>query len=132
MLYEISFTDMNFHQHFFLFLLDRKNYEESMMVRLNMPARQKNSKKRGMMSMTGQLSGITHFSDITALTGGEGGQVSSQRHHRPVRKGSCFTHRAGFKHRFRSSRIKIYFKSPLQRGCGEFEALNKQQTDRLT
>lgn len=47
------------------------------MVRLNMPKRQKNSKKRGMMSMSGQLSGITHFSDITALTGGEGGQVSS-------------------------------------------------------
>ncbi|CAK6951930.1 neuroguidin [Scomber scombrus] len=54
--------------------LHRKNYEESMMVRLNMPSRQKNSKKRGMMSMSGQLSGITHFSDITALTGGEGGQ----------------------------------------------------------
>ncbi|XP_053198229.1 neuroguidin [Scomber japonicus] len=54
--------------------IHRKNYEESMMVRLNMPKRQKNSKKRGMMSMSGQLSGITHFSDITALTGGEGGQ----------------------------------------------------------
>ncbi|KAA8580930.1 hypothetical protein FQN60_013888, partial [Etheostoma spectabile] len=54
--------------------LHRKNYEESMMVRLNMPQRQKNARKRGAMSMTGQLSGITHFSDITALTGGEGGQ----------------------------------------------------------
>ncbi|XP_070784332.1 neuroguidin [Enoplosus armatus] len=54
--------------------LHRKHYEESMMVRLNMPKRQKNSKKRGMMGMSGQLSGITHFSDITALTGGEGGQ----------------------------------------------------------
>lgn len=62
---------------FFFSPLHRKNYEESMMVRLNMPKRQKNSKKRGMMSMSGQLSGITHFSDITALTGGEGGQVSS-------------------------------------------------------
>lgn len=59
------------------FFRHRKNYEESMMVRLNMPKRQKNSKKRGMMSMSGQLSGITHFGDITALTGGEGGQVSS-------------------------------------------------------
>lgn len=48
------------------------------MVRLNMPKRMKNSRKRGMMSMSGQLSGITHFSDITALTGGEGGQVSLQ------------------------------------------------------
>ncbi|KAM7390696.1 hypothetical protein PAMA_008740 [Pampus argenteus] len=54
--------------------LHRKHYEESMMVRLNMPKHQKNSKKRGMMSMSNQLSGITHFSDITALTGGEGGQ----------------------------------------------------------
>ncbi|XP_041825013.1 neuroguidin [Melanotaenia boesemani] len=54
--------------------LHRKNYEESMMVRLNVPKRQKNARKRGMMAMSGQLSGITHFSDITALTGGEGGQ----------------------------------------------------------
>ncbi|KAM6971600.1 neuroguidin [Tautogolabrus adspersus] len=54
--------------------LHRKNYEESMMVRLNMPKQQKNSKKRGRMAMSGQLSGITHFGDITALTGGEGGQ----------------------------------------------------------
>ncbi|CAJ1082448.1 neuroguidin isoform X2 [Xyrichtys novacula] len=52
--------------------LHRKNYEESMLVRLNMPKQMKSSKKRGMMSMSGQLSGITHFSDITALTGGEG------------------------------------------------------------
>lgn len=59
-----------------IFFHRRKNYEEAMMVRLNMPKRQKNSKKRGLMGMSGQLSGITHFSDITALTGGEGGQVS--------------------------------------------------------
>uniref|UniRef100_A0A3Q1F709 Neuroguidin, EIF4E binding protein n=1 Tax=Acanthochromis polyacanthus TaxID=80966 RepID=A0A3Q1F709_9TELE len=54
--------------------LHRKHYEESMMVRLNMPKHQKNAKKRGMMGMSGQLSGITHFSDISALTGGNGGQ----------------------------------------------------------
>lgn len=59
--------------------LHRKHYEESMMVRLNMPKHQKNSKKRGMMGMSGQLSGITHFSDISALTGGDGGQVSPSR-----------------------------------------------------
>ncbi|KAK2858597.1 hypothetical protein Q5P01_003217 [Channa striata] len=52
--------------------IHRKNYEESMMVRLNVPKHQK--RKRGVMSMSGQLSGITHFSDITALTGGEGNQ----------------------------------------------------------
>lgn len=49
-----------------------------MMVRLSMPKRVKNAKKRGMMSMFGQLSGITHFGDITALTGGEGAEVSPQ------------------------------------------------------
>ncbi|XP_056289995.1 neuroguidin [Pseudoliparis swirei] len=54
--------------------LHRKNYEESMLVRLNMPQRQKGVRKRGMMSMSGQLSGITNFGDITALTGGEGMQ----------------------------------------------------------
>ncbi|XP_026217612.1 neuroguidin [Anabas testudineus] len=54
--------------------IHRKNYEESMMVRLNMPKHQKSARKRGMMAMSGQLSGIAHFSDITALTGGEGGQ----------------------------------------------------------
>nr|XP_061821626.1 neuroguidin-like isoform X3 [Nerophis lumbriciformis] len=54
--------------------LQRKSYEESMMVRLNVTKREKNSMKRGMMSMSGQLSGITRFGDITALTGGEGGQ----------------------------------------------------------
>ncbi|KAF7667334.1 hypothetical protein LDENG_00067440 [Lucifuga dentata] len=52
--------------------LHRKNYEESMMVRLNMPKGQKSARKRGMMAMSGQLRGITHFSDITALTGGDG------------------------------------------------------------
>lgn len=46
------------------------------MVRLSIPKRVKNARKRGTMSMSGQLSGITHFGDITALTGGEGGEVS--------------------------------------------------------
>ncbi|XP_061521941.1 neuroguidin [Phycodurus eques] len=54
--------------------LHRKHYEESMMVRLNVSKREKNSRKRRMMSMSGQLGGITHFGDITALTGGDGGQ----------------------------------------------------------
>ncbi|KAM3860779.1 neuroguidin [Diretmus argenteus] len=54
--------------------MHRKKYEESMLVRLNMPKNQKIARKRSMMGMSGQLSGITHFSDITALTGGEGGQ----------------------------------------------------------
>uniref|UniRef100_A0A3P9C100 Neuroguidin, EIF4E binding protein n=1 Tax=Maylandia zebra TaxID=106582 RepID=A0A3P9C100_9CICH len=53
--------------------LHRKNYEESMMVRLNVPKHQRNTKKRGMMAMSNQLSSITHFGDITALTGGEDG-----------------------------------------------------------
>ncbi|XP_061660596.1 neuroguidin [Syngnathoides biaculeatus] len=50
--------------------LHRKHYEESMMVRLNVSKRDKNSRKRRMMSMSGQLGGITHFGDITALTNG--------------------------------------------------------------
>ncbi|GLD55091.1 neuroguidin [Lates japonicus] len=63
----------------------RRNYEESMMVRLNMPKSQKNRRKRGMMSMSGQLSGITHFSDIIALTCGEAGQDTGENS-RPKRK----------------------------------------------
>ncbi|KAM9774897.1 neuroguidin [Syngnathus typhle] len=54
--------------------LHRKDFEESMMVRLNVPSRDRSGKKRSVMSMSGQLGGITHFGDITALTGGEGGQ----------------------------------------------------------
>ncbi|XP_056155614.1 neuroguidin [Lampris incognitus] len=65
--------------------LHRKNYEESMMVRLNVPKSQKSaSKKRRAMGMFGQLSGITHFSDITALTGGEG--VQDGENPRPKKK----------------------------------------------
>lgn len=62
--------------------LHRKNYEESMMVRLNVPKHERKARKRSTMAMSGQLSGITHFSDITALTGGEGGQVCS--HSKPL------------------------------------------------
>ncbi|KAJ8010553.1 hypothetical protein DPEC_G00076280 [Dallia pectoralis] len=51
--------------------LHRKNFEESMMVRLAVPRSERTTKKRGMLGMSGQLSGITRFSDITALTGGE-------------------------------------------------------------
>ncbi|XP_066542841.1 neuroguidin [Hoplias malabaricus] len=47
----------------------RRNYEESMMVRLSAPRDQRNRKRR--MGMTSQLGNITHFSDITALTGGQ-------------------------------------------------------------
>lgn len=46
------------------------------MVRLTVPKSQK-TRKRNLMSMSNQLSSITHFSDITALTGGEGRQVGS-------------------------------------------------------
>ncbi|XP_042570156.1 neuroguidin [Cyprinus carpio] len=50
--------------------MNRKNYEESMLVRLSTP-REQRFRKRGMVGMTSQLSSITRFSDITALTGGE-------------------------------------------------------------
>ncbi|KAM4709042.1 neuroguidin [Discoglossus pictus] len=49
----------------------RTKYEESMMVRLNMTRKEKARKKRAM-AMTSQLNSLTHFTDISALTGGEG------------------------------------------------------------
>ncbi|XP_053324216.1 neuroguidin [Spea bombifrons] len=49
----------------------RTNYEESMMVRLNM-TRQEKARKKRVISMTSQLNSLTHFTDISALTGGEG------------------------------------------------------------
>ncbi|KAM4809741.1 neuroguidin [Rhinophrynus dorsalis] len=49
----------------------RTNYEESMMVRLNMTRQEKARRKRAL-AMTSQLRSITHFTDISALTGGEG------------------------------------------------------------
>ncbi|CAL8400343.1 neuroguidin [Gadus morhua] len=52
----------------------RKNYEESMMVRLNVPKAERLARKRSMQGMSGQLNSITHFSDISALTGGAGRQ----------------------------------------------------------
>ncbi|KAM3940181.1 neuroguidin [Leptodactylus fuscus] len=48
----------------------RTNYEESMMVRLNMTRKEKARRKR-TLAMTSQLNSLTHFTDISALTGGE-------------------------------------------------------------
>ncbi|XP_034027237.1 neuroguidin [Thalassophryne amazonica] len=64
--------------------LHRKNYEESMMVRLNVSKHQKNARKRSMMAMSSQLGSITHFSDITALTGG--GSLQDGDNSRPKKK----------------------------------------------
>lgn len=47
----------------------RTKYEESMMVRLNMTKKEKARKKRAL-AMTSQLNSLTHFTDISALTGG--------------------------------------------------------------
>uniref|UniRef100_A0A1A7XCB9 Neuroguidin, EIF4E binding protein n=1 Tax=Iconisemion striatum TaxID=60296 RepID=A0A1A7XCB9_9TELE len=77
--------------------LQRKHYEESMMVRLNVPKRQKNARKRGTMAMSGQLSGITHFSDITALTGGEGQDGDSSRPRKKKKLMKKKTKRRAFK-----------------------------------
>uniref|UniRef100_A0A3B5LA96 Neuroguidin, EIF4E binding protein n=1 Tax=Xiphophorus couchianus TaxID=32473 RepID=A0A3B5LA96_9TELE len=66
--------------------LHRKNYEESMMVRLNVPKHEKKARKRSTMAMSGQLTGITHFGDITALTGGEGGQVARPKKKKKLMK----------------------------------------------
>ncbi|KAG7488715.1 hypothetical protein MATL_G00036520 [Megalops atlanticus] len=59
--------------------LHRKEYEESMMVRLAVPRREKTARKRGMLGMSSQLNSITRFSDITALTGGEAQDVENPR-----------------------------------------------------
>ncbi|XP_069909971.1 neuroguidin isoform X2 [Oryctolagus cuniculus] len=47
----------------------RINYEESMMVRLSVSKREKGRRKRASV-MSSQLHSLTHFSDISALTGG--------------------------------------------------------------
>lgn len=47
----------------------RINYEESMMVRLSVSKREKGRRKRANV-MSAQLHSLTHFSDISALTGG--------------------------------------------------------------
>ncbi|XP_040824607.1 neuroguidin [Ochotona curzoniae] len=47
----------------------RINYEESMMVRLSVSKREKGRRKRANI-MSSQLHSLTHFSDISALTGG--------------------------------------------------------------
>ncbi|KAM5192831.1 neuroguidin [Mantella aurantiaca] len=48
----------------------RTKYEESMMVRLNLTRKEKARKKRAL-AMTSQLNSLTHFTDISALTGGD-------------------------------------------------------------
>ncbi|KAI2649072.1 Neuroguidin [Labeo rohita] len=60
--------------------LNRKKYEESMMVRLSTP---RAKRKRGIVGMTSQLGNITRFSDITALTGGEAQGID---HSKPKKK----------------------------------------------
>ncbi|KAG3260915.1 neuroguidin, transcript variant X3 [Ictidomys tridecemlineatus] len=47
----------------------RINYEESMMVRLSVSKRERGRRKRANV-MSSQLHSLTHFSDISALTGG--------------------------------------------------------------
>ncbi|XP_067596151.1 neuroguidin isoform X2 [Pseudorca crassidens] len=47
----------------------RINYEESMMVRLSVSKREKGRRKRANV-MSSQIHSLTHFSDISALTGG--------------------------------------------------------------
>ncbi|XP_053119626.1 neuroguidin [Hemicordylus capensis] len=46
----------------------RTNYEESMMVRLNVTRKEK-ARRRREGALTSQLSSLTHFGDISALTG---------------------------------------------------------------
>lgn len=56
----------------------RKNYEETMMVRLNMTRDQK-VRKRGLVGMTSQLNNITRFGDISGLIGGEAQEMQTSQ-----------------------------------------------------
>ncbi|MBN3304435.1 NGDN protein, partial [Amia calva] len=53
--------------------LHKREYEESMMVRLNVTRKERIAKKRGLQGMSSQLNSITHFGNISALTGQESG-----------------------------------------------------------
>ncbi|KAM9333823.1 neuroguidin [Pholidichthys leucotaenia] len=79
--------------------LHRKSYEESMMVRLNVPKHQRNARKRGMLAMSNQLSSITNFGDITVLTGDgeQGGENPRPKKKKKLMKKK--TKRAFKKHR---------------------------------
>ncbi|XP_030624251.1 neuroguidin [Chanos chanos] len=76
--------------------LHRKNYEESMMVRLNM-TREEKARKRGLVGMSSQLSSITRFSDITALTGGERQDMDNPRPKKKKKIMKKKTKKRGFK-----------------------------------
>ncbi|KAL4616843.1 neuroguidin [Arapaima gigas] len=76
--------------------LHRKEYEESMMVRLAVTRQDRTARKRGMMGMSSQLSSITRFSDITALTGGDG-QDTDATHPRKKKKKQLKKKKRGFK-----------------------------------
>lgn len=52
------------------FYYQSTNYEESMMVRLNLTKKEKTRKKRAL-AMTSQLNSLTRFTDISVLTGGD-------------------------------------------------------------
>ncbi|XP_072271201.1 neuroguidin [Pyxicephalus adspersus] len=77
----------------------RVNYEESMMVRLNLTRKEKARKKRSL-AMTSQLNSLTHFTDISALTGGdartEDFMPSSKKQRKGPKKGKK---KKGFKKR---------------------------------
>ncbi|XP_057344557.1 neuroguidin isoform X3 [Manis pentadactyla] len=68
----------------------RINYEESMMVRLSVSKREKGRRKRANV-MSSQLHSLTHFSDISALTGGtphpEEDQNPIKKHKKILKKG---------------------------------------------
>ncbi|KAG8596153.1 hypothetical protein GDO81_001754 [Engystomops pustulosus] len=67
----------------------RINYEESMMVRLNMTRKEKARNKR-KLAMTSQLNSLTHFTDISALTGdanAEGHMPPAKRSKKGPKKG---------------------------------------------
>ncbi|XP_046510889.1 neuroguidin isoform X2 [Equus quagga] len=92
----------------------RINYEESMMVRLSVSKREKGWRKRANV-MSSQLHSLTHFGDISALTGGTPHLDEDQN---PVKKRKKIPKKGQKKKRFSEAavimgvHIYIYFCHP--------------------
>ncbi|PNJ35696.1 NGDN isoform 4 [Pongo abelii] len=78
----------------------RINYEESMMVRLSVSKREKGRRKRANV-MSSQLHSLTHFSDISALTGGTAHLDEDQN---PIKKRKKISQKGRKKKGFRRRR----------------------------
>uniref|UniRef100_S4RIA6 Neuroguidin n=1 Tax=Petromyzon marinus TaxID=7757 RepID=S4RIA6_PETMA len=77
----------------------RKEYEEAMMVRLNVPKKEQQKRKRAL-AMTSQLDSLTHFGDISALTRDQTlGEDEDERPHKKKKKVLKKKGKKGFRRR---------------------------------